>query len=469
MNKKSLTTRDILGYTIGSIGDSTGYNFVLSFFSFFMITVAGVSPVVAGTIISVAIVWDAITDPIIGYIVDHSKNKNGKRRPFILKSLIPIGASIILMFLNVNLPQTQKNIYYLVLVLVFWTSYTVFGAPYYSFGAVLTDIDSERVKVSAFREALGYVGIFCASSVPTFLVGWLLKKGFNDSQAWFFAAVAVSLITVGTIFAMWRCTRGKEPVEINEEAADMNVKGFFKELAGLMKIRPYLLVIACALCTNVYMTLFNSNLLYYVTFHMGLGETHASAMFTVMNIVSIAFIPFITKAVVKFSKTSVFVACTMFSGIAMVLAKFVNINSAFLSLAYVVIVGVGTCAYWICVFNFVYDVIDFDEFKHGKKRDVIIMSYYSFLLKLGGAVAAAIQGFLLQKSGFDAMLTVQPDSAKNMIHALFTIMPGIFMLFASLSIIVTPLKDKKMEALREALEKRKNGEEYSVEKFESIL
>lgn len=71
MGEKKLKTRDILGYTVGSIGDSTSYNFVLSFFSFFMITVAGVSPVVAGTIISVAIAWDAVTDPIIGYLVDN--------------------------------------------------------------------------------------------------------------------------------------------------------------------------------------------------------------------------------------------------------------------------------------------------------------------------------------------------------------------------------------------------------------
>ena len=107
---KKLKTKDIFGYTIGSIGDCASYNFVLSFFSFFMTTVAGVSPAVAGTIISVAIVWDAITDPIIGYVIDHSKNKHGKRRPWILRSLIPLGASIVLMFLNVDLPQTSKNI-----------------------------------------------------------------------------------------------------------------------------------------------------------------------------------------------------------------------------------------------------------------------------------------------------------------------------------------------------------------------
>lgn len=469
MNNRHLSIGEILGYTVGSIGDSTAYNFVLSFFSFFMTTVAGVSPVIAGAIISIAIAWDAITDPIIGYMVDHSKSRKGKRRPYILKSLIPMGASIVLMFMNVDFPQAQKNIYYLILVLVFWTAYTAFNIPYYSFGSVLTDVDSERVRISAFREVLGYVGIFCASSVPTFLVGWLLKNGLKDSQAWLTAAVVSAVITVATILVMWRCTRGKEPMEENEDVPNMHAADFFREMWSLMKMKPYLLVIICALFTNVYLTLFNSNLLYFVTYNMGMSETQASALFTAMNIVSIAFIPFITKAVAIFSKTTVFVGCTLFSGIVMILARFVNISSVLMGCVYVALVGVGTCAYWMCVFNFLYDVIDYDEFKNGKKRDGIIMSYYSFLLKLGGAAAAGIQGILLQNSGFSAGLAVQPEGVKSMIGLLFTVLPGICMVFAGLAIVATPLKDKKMDALRASLEKRRNGEAYSTEGFESIL
>lgn len=469
MDNKKLKTKDILGYTIGSIGDSTSYNFVLSFFSFFMITVAGVSPVIAGTIISVAIAWDAITDPIIGYLVDHSKSKYGKRRPLMLKSLIPLGASLVLMFLNVNFPQTQKNIYYLILVLVFWTAYTAFNIPYYSFGSVLTNVDSERVRVAAFREVLGYIGIFCASSVPTFLVGKLLEQGMDDSKSWFIAGIISAVISVTTILIMWRCTRGKEPVKEARPLEQANLKGFFTNVISLMKMKPYVLVILCALLTNIYLTLFNSSLLYYVTYNMGVGETQASLMFTAMNIVSILLIPFITKSVAIFSKSKVFVVCMAFSGIVMILVKFIGIPNITVGCIYVVLVGVGTCAYWMCVFNFLYDVVDYDEFNGGKKRDGIIMSYYSFLLKLGGAVAAAVQGFLLQSSGFDANAAVQNAGALGMIESMFTILPGICVLAAGLVIAFTPLQDKKMNALRLALEKKRMGEEYSTEGFESLV
>lgn len=469
MREKKLKTKDILGYTIGSIGDSTSYNFVLSFFSFFMITVAGVSPVVAGTIISVAIAWDAVTDPIIGYLVDTSKSKYGKRRPWILKSIIPLGASLVLMFLNVDFPQTQKNIYYLILVLVFWTAYTAFNIPYYSFGSVLTDVDSERVKLSAYREVLGYVGIFCASSVPTFIVGKLLEHGLNDAKAWSIAAAISAVISVSTIFIMWRCTRGKERIEEVADVGNANLKGFFSNVISLMKMKPYVLVVICALLTNVYLTLFNSSLLYYVTYNMGVGETQASIMFTAMNVVSILFIPFITKSVAIFSKSKVFVVCMVFSGLVMILTKFTGIPNITVGCIYVVLVGVGTCAYWMCVFNFLYDIADYDEFNLGKRRDGIIMSYYSFLLKLGGAVAAAIQGVLLQKSGFDATLTIQNDTALGMISSMFTILPGICVVVAGLVIALTPLQDKKMNALRQALEKKRLGEDYTTEGFGSLV
>ncbi len=468
MKENKLKLSNILGYAVGSIGDCTAYNFVITFFSFFMTTIAGISPAVAGSIISIAIVWDAITDPIVGYMVDHSKSKHGKRRPWILRSLIPLGATLVLMFLNVDMGQTQKNLYYLILVLVFWTGYTAFNIPYYSFGAVLTNVDSERVKLAAYRQVLGYVGVFCASSVPTFIVGKLVERGFSDSASWATTGVLSAIITVVSIGIMWRCTKGREPIDETIHAEKINLKDFLQNIITLMKMKPYVLVIICALFTNVYLTLFNSSLMYYVSFNMGMGEAQASVLFTVINVVSIVLVPFITKAVEKFTKNRVFVLCMVFSGIVMILAKFIGLQGIGMASVYVMLACIGTSAYWMCIFNFLYDVVDYDEFHTGKTRDGIIMSYYSFLLKLGGAVAAALQGYLLEKSGFDPALATQSDTALHMIEAMFTILPGIFMLLAGLVMIITPLKDKKMEALRVALAKKRNGETYVTDGFEDL-
>lgn len=225
MSRNRLKIKEILAYAVGSVGDSAAYTFVVSYFSFFLTAVAGISPAVAGTIISAALIWDMAADPVAGYLLDRSKNKYGKRRPWILRSLIPMGAALVLMFLKVDMPQTPKNIYYLVLVLIFWTAYTSFNIPYYTFGVVLTNEDSGRVKLAAYREVLGYVGIFCASSVPAFIVGKLLEGGVGDKGAWAAAGVAVALITMVTIFVMWGCTGGKERIRGRSAARRAVKKG----------------------------------------------------------------------------------------------------------------------------------------------------------------------------------------------------------------------------------------------------
>lgn len=98
----------------------------------------------------------------------------------------------------------------------------------YSFGAVITDVDSERVKLSAFREVLGYVGTFCASSVPTFIVGKMLDAGVSQEKSWFTVGILVAAIAVSTIFLMWKFTAGKESEEEVIETENINVRGFLK-------------------------------------------------------------------------------------------------------------------------------------------------------------------------------------------------------------------------------------------------
>ena len=467
--KKVVPLKLKLGYTIGSIGDSTAYNIVISFLSFFLTTIAGISPAVAGAISSIAIAWDAVTDPILGTMVDMSKSKKGKRRPFIGISLIPMVVSIIFLFMKVDFPQMQKNIYYLVVVLVFWTAYTAFNIPYYSLGSVITNDDDERAKIAGFREAMGFIGIFCGTSVPTFLVGKLTKSGWSDARAWSAAALAAGLIVLISVGLMWRATKGHEPIEEQLNVEKFTIRGTLRGIMSLMKTKPYVLIILSALFCNIYMTLFNSDMLYYTSYVMGISESSASILYAIQSACSICLIPFITKLVLQHDKRNVYVICMAGTGAAMILAKFVGIKTIPMAIVYIIIVGIGTCAYWLFIFNFLYDVVDLDEFKTGKKRDGIIMSYYSLLLKLGGAVASLVLGILMETGGFDPEAAVQSAKAIDTIESLFTIYPGIFMLLAGLVMLLSPVTRKRIEALREAQVKKAQGLPYDTTEFEEVL
>lgn len=459
-----------LGYTVGSIGDSAAYNFVISFLSFFMTTVAGVSPAVSGTIIAVAIVWNAISDPVIGLMIDNSKGRKGRRRPFILYSLVPMSAGLMLLFLNVDLGQTQKNLFFLILALIFWTGYSAFNIPFYAMGSVITTDDKERIKISGWREAMAFVGVFVGTSVPTFLVGKLAERSLSSTTSWAIAAAVVAVITFVTIFIMWRSTKGWEPIEAEPAAGTKkSVREMFGGVVSLLRNRSYIVIILSALFCNVFMTLFNASVLYYTTYVMGVSEDRAAILFTVMTICSIAFIPIITWLALRVDKRTVYVSGIAFSGVIMIAAKFIGIPGLGWAIAYVIAVGVGTAAYWLFIFNFLYDVVDIDLLQTGKSQDGIIMSFYSLLLKLGGAVASLVLGLLMQIGGFDPEAPEQTERTIDTVESLFTIYPGVFFLLAGLVMLANPLTKPVMVRIHALIARKSEGDDITKQEIADAI
>lgn len=468
--KEKLSFKTIFAYSIGSIGDSAGYNMVISFFSFYMTTVQGVSPAITGTVTMLAILWDAITDPWVGYRLDNSPKKE-KRRSFIGMSILPLSLSVIMMFMNMGFMGDLKILYYLISVLIFWTAYTVFNIPYYSLGGTLSDNDDERTKLASYREVAGFIGILAGTSVPTFLVGFFKEMGISTETSWMYAAFAVSLITMISITLMWYLTKGEEHDEFgegNEAPGKMSIKGLLENLKDLFKIKSYVLIILSALFFNVFLTLFYGVIMYFSTFVLNISETEASMLFTVMNIWGIVCIPFIAKAAMHRDKKKVYSTTIMFSGLVMIAGFFIPMNYA-MSIGFVMLANIGTAAYWMFIFMLVYDVVDIDEYKNNQKRDGLIVSVYSFLLKAGGAVTTQLLGFVLVFGGFDADAVTQTPEAINVIKSLFTIVPGIFLILTGYMIVKSPATKERMDKLKEALENRRNNKEVDTSGFEELI
>ena len=106
MHEKSVNTKLALGYGVGVVGEGIGYNVFYSFFVYFLVNIAGIDSVIAGTISLLAVIWDGITDPMIGYFSDHTRNPKGRRRPLLFKGAFVWCFAIILMFHDVPLEGT---------------------------------------------------------------------------------------------------------------------------------------------------------------------------------------------------------------------------------------------------------------------------------------------------------------------------------------------------------------------------
>lgn len=463
--KIKLPLKTKLGYGVASIGDSIAYDFIATFLLFFLTDLAGVTPAFAGTIILLSVAWDAITDPLIGVWTDRSKSKYGKRRPFILSSAIPLGLAMVLLFNVVGFEGIGKNLYYLIMAIIFWTSYTAFSIPYFTLGGCITLDNDEKTKLSSIRQALNYIGVFCATSLALLLVGGFSDIGYKESTAWLYTAIILAIITSLSILITWRATRGKEIV-LEQEGEEGSI---FKDLLEILKSKTYVLIMLAALFYIIAYTWTTASTVYFASHVLLLSEQATSLIYLTVTIVGGLLTISLAKVAVRFDKRSVYIAFLLLTGVAMVAAKFIGITSLLGACFYMVFISFSGAAYWTLIFNFLYDAADVDEFKFGRRRDGAIISFYSFFYKLGGAIAGQVAGIVLEINGYDASAAVQGIDAANAITSLFTIYPGIFMILSGVMIMFYPISKPRYMALQTALELKKEGKEYSTEGFEELL
>lgn len=465
--KRKLSIGTKIGYSFGGTADAIAYDFVAGFLLFFLTDLVGIGPKFAGTIVLVAVLWDAITDPIIGSWSDRTQSASGKRRPFIFWSAVPLGVTMTLLFTVVGFEGPLRNAYYIFMAMAFWTAYTAYNIPFFTLGGSLTLDNDERTGLRGIAQFFNFIGVFCASALPTYLIGKFIENGYTDGKAWQYSVGIISIIATITALICWRSTKGKEII-IEENKSER--QSLIKDIWEILKIRPYLFILLADLVFYMCYTIWTTSVMYYVQYQLGMGESQASLIYAGIGISGMIIALGLAKVAVKFDKRSVFIVCLSASSIIMIGAGFVNITTLSGAILYTCLANIGPAGYWTLIYTLLYDVAELDEFKSGKRRDGTLMAYFSFFGKLGGALAGQLIGFLLHLSKYNPSLGLaQPQSALNAIKNIFTIYPGIFSLICALSIVAYPITRKRYDALLKNLELKREGKTYTTEGFEKIL
>lgn len=457
-----------VGYSLGGTGDAIAYDFIGSFLLFFFTDLAGISPAVAGTIIGVAVLWDAITDPILGMISDRCKSKYGKKRPFMLGSAIPLGVIMMFLFHCVGFGGNAKVAYYVIFAILFWTAYTAFNIPFFSLGGCLTSNTEERTKIRSVAQVFNFIGVFCASALPTFLVGQFRNLGFSEEGAWQLAVIIIGAIASISIMISWNATRGYE-LDIKDSDDAERTNNIFKEIVSVMKIRPYWNVLLAQLFFYASYTISTSAIMYYASNNLQLGESQTSLIYTGVTIGGIVVAMLLGPIAVKFDKRTAYIACMLIGGLIMVAGKFLPINSLAVAVIFAAIINIGSAGHWTLSYTLLYDIFEIDEFKTGRRREGFLMSYFSFCGKLGGALAGYVTGWTLELANYNSSSTVQTPETLAAIKSLFTVYPGILCLASGICIILYPVTRSKFNLLLKNLELKRQGKEYSTEGLERII
>lgn len=169
-----------IGYAFGAFPDSMAYNLFYVYFLYFITDVVGLPPIYGGMISLIVILWDSITDPIVGFLSDNCKSKYGRRRPFMIAALVPLMVFMILIFVAVNFSPIVSFIYYVAMGILYWTAYKVYVIPYYALGAEITDDFDDRTNLRGISGVAMYIAMWFVSSGPMVILDRVTAAGGTE-------------------------------------------------------------------------------------------------------------------------------------------------------------------------------------------------------------------------------------------------------------------------------------------------
>ncbi|MCI7304238.1 MFS transporter [Ihubacter massiliensis] len=470
-----LKFKTYFSYAVGQIQDGIPYNFINYYLLLFMTDMAGLNPAVAGTILFIAVIWDGITDPAVGYISDNLRGGRGKRRPFILGAAIPVLLCMLLLFAPFELPEWLKFPYYLVATLLFWTSYTCYSIPFNSFGAEIVTDTNERNNMKTICGFFLYFGVWLATAGPQFIQSITAGMGISEKTTWFYAALFMGLIGTLAAFLCWFMTKGVEKTQIKEELPENRrglgeaIKNVYASYKLLLKTKSVRIICLMALVYNTFFAVKATGFVYLMANNLTLDSAMQALFWTIAAVLNYAVLPVLNLIANKLSKKTTFILMwALMIAFALIFAV-VQISSFAVLVGYQVIFAFANVCFWVIGYSLAYDCVEVVEFQHGENKSGGIVGLFTLCQKVGYAIGGWMAGAGLTIIGYDAAVEVQSGKVLIGINTLMTAVPAVILLIGLILMIRFPINRIKHRKLLAALERKKKGEEYSTEGFEDIF
>lgn len=459
-----------LGYGAAALSDGTAYVFFYSFFLLFLTDYAGVNPLWAGSISLIVVLWDAITDPIIGWLSDNCKSKMGRRRPFMLLGIFPWLITLTLMYTKVDLTGGAQFAYYVVMAMLFWTSYTLCDVPYKALGAEITANYSERATIRMFVQFFSSSGVAISGICTMLLVGFFANIFNTDpAHAWTFVALSYGILSViGYLVTFFAVKGWDKPLEtrVNLDKKENVIITYVNIIKEVKPLRYLLAAIFVFMCGN---SLYGSGIYYMYPYLLGwdAGQIATVGLFTTFLGIGAVFV--LNPLVKKFDKRNVLLGCLAISTIGCFLFKIVGIYNVTTCVIYLVMYAASNLGFWAIIWSIVYDCAEVDELLNNRRREGSTTAVGSLIQKCGSALALWLVGFVLALGGYDATAAVQTEEALNGILNTVTLYPAIFTGLTFLILLAYPLTSKKYELVVKAIEQKRETGDFDKEGLERII
>ena len=422
-----------------------------------------------GVVSLVPRLFDAITDPIMGFISDNTKSKWGRRKQYVLLGAVIMGISFIIMWQLYKDNTVDYNFtYFLLWSLVFYVGLTIFSVPYVAMGYEMSNDFHERTNIMAVAQ---FIGQWAWVIAPWF---WVIMddKSFFESGEVAVRELAIWVGIICMVFAMIPAIFIKSKSTLNEKYDSITFKNILKSLHTIfilnfgqaLKIKAFRkLCVATFLIFNAFNTVaaFTYFIIVFFLFNGATGPDGAWWWPTLFGsvgalVTTFLVIPVVTQMSKKIGKKKAFIVSQSVSIIGYIMLWFLFIpGKPYLFLFALPFFSFGIGGLFTLMMSMTADVIDLDELNTGKRREGIFGAIYWWMVKFGFGIAGGLSGVIFSVIGWESGGATQSEEALFGLRLFFSGLPILGTLIAIYIMWDYDLSEEKAGEIRAKLETRK--------------
>ncbi|RQR38169.1 hypothetical protein DIE23_04475 [Burkholderia sp. Bp9143] len=387
-----------IGFGIGDFAFNLYWQSTTLYLLYYYTDVVGLSPGIAGAIFGGAMLWDAVFDPVMGYVANRTRTRWGRYRPYLLFGCVPLAVSFVSMFVPNRLEGVAQLAFVVSTHVLFRTTYTVLSMPYNALMATLTVDSRERGSLAAYR-------MVCAATAGVLVALSTLRLvqvlGGGDAKTGFlFVNLAYATVAVCVFVATFLST--KEAVVPDRHG--VSIREAFLVIVGN---RAFVIVFGFAILHMTSSTLLSKTLPYVLKYGMHREDLIGWALGAVALQVFVS-IPFWAWVMRRTSKRRVALIGACITAVCYGLLGAAGLPGLGALLAILVAIGFGNAAMLLAQWAMIPDTVEYGEWRTGIRGEGVIFGVVALAQKAALALAVGAVGQILEAIGFVANRVQSP-------------------------------------------------------------
>lgn len=469
----SVSIKEKICYALGDVGNALAVSSVSFWLLIYLTDVAGLAPAQATLAMMLGRCWDAVCDPVVGWITDHTNSRWGKRRPYLFFFAVPYAVFYAALWMVPGFDAPNAKFLYITTALVlFNTCFAFVLVPYASLTAAITNDYKERISLTGFRMIASQSSFLVGAALPSALMKWvgsdhgkqtLENLGLNGifgswagtaHQGYCLMAVGFGAVMIGSIWTVFAGIR--ERVTEVRHAHHANASPFSYGLTiikELRRSRPFRMAVGILCLSEFAGALVAVNIPYFIKYVVRLEEIQTRILCTLF-LCAIAAMPVWIRLARKRGKAETYRVVMIVYALVLCMLSLVGQGNKAGVLAVAACGGLCHAAALMIPWSMIPDLVEYDEYTNGERREGLFYGGALFCYKFATAMAVGLSGLVLSLVGYIAENS-QPQLVLSGMRALVGVAPAFVLVMASWLASRYPLTAAKHHEIVAALEEKR--------------